>query len=192
MKSHVKTFSWLMLSSLATSSLSAAAFQPMKKGEWKLEVLETSMGPAAQALMKPETFCVDDKTTKNWEQRMKEEVGKSKMECDFKELEQSVSKIAYNVKCKGTEASAAKNMPIGSTVDGTFHIVRESDTSYLMDQDTKATGVGLPADALAKIPAAQRAALSGILASQKGGISIKSKHKYSFIKDSCDKPNKAK
>jgi hypothetical protein len=192
MRISTKTFAVLFLSSLSSSSLMAAAFQPMKKGEWKFEVVESSMGVAAQALMKPETFCVDDKTSKNWEQRMKDEVSKSKMDCDFKELEQSSSKVAYSVKCKGTEASAAKNMPVGSTVDGTFHIVRESDTSYLMDQDTKATGIGLPEETLAKIPAAQRAALAGVLASQKGAIAIKSKHKYSFVKDSCDKPNKAK
>jgi len=174
----------------------AGEFKPLKKGEWKIEVTESSLAPLTAGI-KPQTICVDQKASlTSWEQRMKDEIAKTEMQCDIKKLDQDTTHISYQVACKGTPASAAHKIPAGATIEGVFNVIRESDTAYVIDQYTSAQGL-LSADdpALAKIPAAQRAALAGILAAQKGGIKIKMKQRYSFIKDVCsksEKPAKAK
>lgn len=183
----------LSVSSFVTllgGSAQAAEFQALKKGEWKVEVVESSLGPIASAL-KAQTICIDEKArTNSWEKRVKDELAKSKMDCDVKALKQDANSASYNVSCKGTEASAAKNMPSGSKVDGVMNVVRESDSSYFMDQDAKASGLALNPAALAKIPEAQRAAVAALLATQSNGIHIKMKQHYSFVKDRCGKEQK--
>ena len=183
----------LLASSFAFSSLAAAAeFQQLKKGEWKVEVVESSLGVAGGVLLKPQVVCIDEKTaSSNWEKRMKDELAKTKMECDFKQLKQDAAAISYSVNCQGTEASAAKNMPAGSKVDGVMTVSRQSDISYFMEQDTKASGLALDPATLAKIPAAQRAVVAGVLATQSNGIHVKSKQHYSYVGALCSKEKEA-
>ncbi len=166
----------------------AAEFQALKKGEWKVEVVESSLGAMGKSVLKPQTICIDEKSASmNWEKRMKEELAKTKMDCDLKQLKQEAAAISYSVSCKGTEASAAKNMPVGSKVDGIMNVSRESDTSYYLEQDSKASGLAMDQATLEKIPAAQRAAVAGILATQTAGIQIKSKQHYTFVSANCAK-----
>ncbi len=176
-----------------TASALGNEFKALKKGEWRIEVTESSFSPLTAAI-KPQTICVDAKSTaSSWDDRIKEELSKTKMDCDVKPLAQDAAHISYKLACKGNEASALHKIPAGAVIDGVLNVTRESDEAYVLDQDTSATGL-LSADdpALAKIPAAQRAAIAGLLAAQKGGIKIKMKQRYSFVKDICSKAEKVK
>lgn len=181
-------FPLTLIASSFSGQVRAADFQPLKKGEWKVEVVESSLGVAGAAVLKPQVVCIDEKASSaSWEKRMKDELAKTKMDCDFKQLKQDAAAISYKVTCKGTEASAAKNMPLGSMADGVMNVSRENDSSYFMEQDTKASGLALDAATLAKVPAAQRAAVAAVLATQSKGIHIKSKQHYSYVAAICSK-----
>src|SRR5881628_948540 len=114
----------LMLFSLVMASTPALAtdFQMLKPGEWNVEVMESSLGPATSAI-KTKPFCLDEKDSKkDWEAVMKDQLKKTQLDCNLQKLKQEAALISYHVDCTATEAAQGKSgaMPVGSKVDGTM------------------------------------------------------------------------
>lgn len=186
----MKTIACALLLSLATSEAAfAASFKVMKAGEWKSEIVDSSLGAFGQAI-KPQTLCVDENDVKrDWQTFLKDELKKSQMDCKLDKLKEETSSISFNIDCKGNEASASKNssVPKDASFAGTVVMTRESDSSYLVDLDSKMSGLKLSEADQAKIPEAQRKALAGILSMQTGEIKMKVKQRYTFVKEGCVK-----
>ena len=167
----------------------AAKFQGMKPGEWKSEVIESSLGPAGR-LIEPRTQCISEEDVKrDWDAVIKDEFKKTSMDCQLDKQKEETSSIAYSISCKGTEASKGKknSLPPGATFEGTVSVVRESDNAFLLDTDSKLKGYKLPEADLAKIPAEQRQMVAAALAMQAGDIRMKMKQRYTFVKAGCVK-----
>lgn len=167
----------------------AADFKIMKPGEWRSEVVESSMGPAAK-FIKPQTLCISEADTKrDWEAVLTEEFKKSQMDCKLDKLKQESAMVSYKINCTGQKAAKdQKNaLPPDATYEGTVTVSRESDTAYLMDSDSKVTGLKVSDADLSKIPEEQRKALAAVLALQTGDIKVKMKQRYTFIKPDCVK-----
>lgn len=185
----MKTLVMLSLLSAMSSPAFAAQFKVMKAGEWRSEIVESSMGIAGK-MIKPQTLCIDENDVKrDWEAVLKDQFKKSQMDCKLDKLKEESSSISYHINCKGTEASEGKkgSIPKDATYEGTVHMQRESDTAYLLDTDSKMRGIKVSEADLAKIPAEQRKAIAGILAMQTGDIKVKMKQRYSFVKAGCVK-----
>ncbi|MBC7662063.1 MAG: hypothetical protein H7249_20400 [Chitinophagaceae bacterium] len=186
------SFAAFMFAALSSAPLAAADLQMMKPGEWGVEVVESSLGPATSAI-KTKPFCVDEKDgKKDWESLMKDEMRKTELDCKLDKLKQDASILSYHVDCTATELAKGKSgvMPVGSKVEGTLTMTRESDKVYILDQDTKATGLKAPAAELAKVPEAQRKMLEGVLAMSSGSLKFKMKQKYTYAKAVCTKNEK--
>lgn len=186
---HSLSKSLVLLTLAIGPSALAANFQMLKAGEWNVETLESSLGPATSAI-KTKPFCIEDKDSKkDWESVMKDELKKTELDCKLDKLKEEATLISYHVDCTATEAAKGKSgaMPVGSKVDGTMTVTRESDTAYVLDQNTKATGLKVPAVDLSKVPEAQRKMLEGVMGMSGGNINFKMKQRYSFAKATCSK-----
>ncbi len=179
----------LLLLALSLPQHALAKFEAMKPGEWKAEIIESSFG-AAGKLAAPRVECISEEESKrDWEAFVKDEFKKSAMDCQLTKLKEDSSNISYKVQCEGTDNSQGKKdaLPKGSKFLGTVDVKRESDTSYLMDSDSKLTGYKLPESEMAKIPAEQRQMVAAALAMKSGDIHLKVKQRYSYIGAKCTK-----
>ncbi len=179
----------LILSSPWGSDLFAAKFQMLKKGEWNMELVESSLGPLAQAIQtKP--FCIDEKSSdQSWEARAKETMKKAGLDCQLKPLKDEADIISYQTDCKAAADQKQNNPLITSDTkfNGQVTVTRISENEYRLDQDAVGTGVQLPEKDLAKIPAGQRKMLESMLGIQEGKIKLSMKQKYTFSKADCSK-----
>lgn len=179
--------SFSLASLLVASSAHAAKFQMLKKGEWNVELLESSLGPLAQA-MSPKPFCVDDKTlAAGWEERAKQSLSKAGLDCQLKLLKEEANEISYDTDCKATPGEKPSNPLItaDSKLKGQVTVVRVSDTEYSLKQDALGSGLKLPGSEGNKIPEGQRKMLESMLGMQDGKLKISMKQKYTFSKADC-------
>lgn len=174
---------------LATQLAMAGSFPMMKVGEWKVETVESSLGPLAQAYQ-PKPFCVDKvMDEKMWEERAKDGMKKSGMDCQLKQLKQDSTQIAYEAHCKSIPAAAGKKpvLPPDALVDGQLNLRKVSDTVYEMDQSMKGKGISIPNVDVSKIPPAQLKMLESALGIKNGEMDLKLKQKYVFLQATCSK-----
>lgn len=187
MKTLTLTAALITLASSAPAR--GAEFKIMKPGEWRSELVQSSMGPAAK-FIKPQTLCIAEADNKrDWESVLKDEFQKSQMDCKLDKLKQDKDAVSYQIHCRGSEAGKGQknSLPPDAKYQGTVTVSRESETSYIMDSDSKVSGLTLSDADLSKIPAEQRKALAAVLAMQTGDLKVKMKHRYTFVKTGCVK-----
>lgn len=182
-------FNYLLLPllSFGASELYAAKFQMLKKGEWNMELVESSLGPLGDAI-KAKPFCVDEKTAAGgWEERAKQAMSKAGLDCQLKTLKEEASLISFQTDCKTAAGQKPTNplLTADSKFSGEVTVTRISENEYRLDQNAVGSGLKLGEKDLGKVPEGQRKMLESMLGIQDGKMKLSMKQKYTYSKPTC-------